>query len=205
VRILVSGSTRTVGRLAAAWGQHLGLLETPACGHSLRSILAVGLPWGIDNGAYSGFDADAFRRLLRRAARAPGLLWVVCPDCVGDARGTLARWREWEPELRAAGVPVAFVLQDGQERCELPAADSYFVGGSTRWKLSEAAGDLAGEAKRRGALLHMGRVNSLRRLALAHDLGCDSVDGTKVSRWEGSILRRFLAYCRRLDGLPSLF
>lgn len=56
--------------------------------------------------------------------------------------------------------------------------DALFIGGTTRWKLSEAAHELAAEAKRRGKWLHMGRVNSWPRMQIASAMGCDSVDGT---------------------------
>jgi hypothetical protein len=59
--------------------------------------------------------------------------------------------------------------------------DALFLGGSTDWKLGQHARALATEAKARGRWLHMGRVNSNRRLALALSWGCDSVDGSGYS------------------------
>lgn len=214
MRILVSGSTKTVKRLAADWPDHLGLLLTPGNWNTVASVVATGLPWGIDNGAFSGFDEAAFLRLVARAAGQPGLLWAAAPDVVGDAARTLGLWDLWAPPLRALGVPVALVLQDGQERRELPDADAYFVGGSTAFKLSQASADLCLEARRRGRYLHMGRVNSLRRLRVAHDRGCDSVDGSGYSRFAAvarlkrrndMLLERHLAYVRELEGAPCLF
>ncbi len=208
MRILVSGSTKTVAALAPRWPGHLGILLTPGNWNTVDSVVATGLPWGIDNGAYSGFDADAFRCLVARAAGQPRLLWVVCPDVVGDARGTAALHARWEPELRCAGVPVAFVLQDGQESLPLPGAEAYFLGGTTRWKLSQSAGDVAAEGKRRGALLHVGRVNSLRRLEFALSMAADSVDGSGYSRFAAvarakgrtdMLLERHLAYIVELE------
>jgi hypothetical protein len=40
---------------------------------------------------------------------------------------------------------------------------------------------LGAETKRRGKWLHMGRVNSARRFAIAELMGCDSVDGTYLT------------------------
>lgn len=180
--ILVSGNTKMVRRVAGAGGD-VGVMLTPSNGNSVGSVVDLGVPWAIDNGAFSGFDPDAFRRLVARAAGRPRLLWVVCPDVVADAVATLEMWRVWAPILRAARVPVAFVLQDGQERHELPVADCYFLGGSTEWKLSESAADLAAEGRRRGKWIHMGRVNSMRRLRIAHEFGCASVDGSGYSRF----------------------
>jgi hypothetical protein len=64
----------------------------------------------------------------------------------------------------------------------LPAgAQALFIGGSTEWKLGAEARALAALAKNRGLWVHMGRVNSLRRLRYAADIGCDSVDGTYLA------------------------
>lgn len=242
MRILVSGSTRAVAALAPAWPRHLGILLTPGNYNSVASVVATGLPWGIDNGAYSGFDEEKFRRLLARAAGQPRLLWVVAPDVVGDARATLARFREWHPEFRAAGVPVALVGQNGAEAETVPWDDfeCFFVGGCPEcracgyvlpgarpgercpkcrrrlreWKLSPSSAVLCAEAKRRGKQLHMGRVNSLRRLRVAHDRGCDSVDGSGYSRFAAvarlkrrndMLLERHLRYLAELEGSPTLF
>jgi hypothetical protein len=185
MRVLVSGSTKMVGGLAPAWPDSLGHLLTPGNGITVASLLKTGLPFACDNGAYSGLDEAAFRKMLGKVAGAPRCLFVVVPDVVADARATLALFGRWAPECRAAGQPLAFVGQDGAEDCDLPWADfdAFFVGGSTRWKLSGAAADLGAEAKARGKWLHMGRVNSMRRLRIAYRLGCDSVDGSSYSRW----------------------
>jgi hypothetical protein len=159
----------------------------------------------VDNGAFSGFDPVSFRRLLGRVAGSDRLVWIACPDKVADARGTLALFEEWHEEVARAG-PVAFVGQDGQEDLDVPWANfaCFFIGGSTRWKLSEAAADLADQAKRRGKWLHMGRCNSRRRLRHARTLGCDSVDGTSMSRWGDHHLERFARWAGDLE-MPELF
>ena len=102
------------------------------------------------------------------------------------------------------GLPVAFVLQDGQEDLPLPEADCYFVGGTTKFKLSQTAHDLVREGKTRGALIHMGRVNSLRRLQTAQDMGCDSVDGSSASMFGDVHIPRFCAFLAGLDRQPTL-
>lgn len=81
-----------------------------------------------------------------------------------------------------AGLPGAFVGQDGLT-LELAEPlwdrfDVFFIGGSTEWKLGPVARELAAEAKARGKHVHMGRVNSGKRVAYARLIGCDSVDGT---------------------------
>lgn len=207
MRLLVSGSTKTVGRLAVGMPEELGILLTPANRNSIASVVRLGLPWGVDNGAFSGFDPGAFRKLAAKSRGQRQLLWVVCPDVVADASGTLALFDQWEPELHASGLPVAFVLQDGQEGRPVPwsRCEAAFVGGSTEWKLGPHAAALATEAKRRGLWLHMGRVNSLRRMRYAYDLGCDSVDGSSMSMYGDKYIHRFMRWIRRLKRQRTLF
>lgn len=174
--LLVSGATATV-RLHAGH-PHLGQLMRPGNGN------VPTLPyWAADNGAFSGFDAPSFVAMLERLPRTAK--WVAAPDVVSDWHATEALFAEWAPRIRELGFPVAYVLQDGCER--VPVADCLFVGGSTAYKLSRDAAAWMREAKRRGMLVHVGRVNSLKRLRWARDNGADSVDGTQVSmfpdRW----------------------
>ena len=205
MRLLVSGATRSLARAVAEYPDAFGKLLTPANRNSLAWAGADGRPWAVDNGCFHRFDEARFRRLVARAAGKPGLLWVAAPDVVADARATLARWSEWAPELRAAGVPLAFVGQDGAEDLPLPWEDmaALFVGGSTRWKLSQASADLGLEAKRRGLLLHMGRVNSRRRLLAAYGRGCDTVDGTGMSKWGDRHLPKFARWLAEIQGYPA--
>jgi hypothetical protein len=191
--LLVSGSTRSVGRLAATWPNHLGHLLTPKNRNGMGATLATGLSWAVDNGAFRGFDPEPFRRLLGRVRGRPRLLWIACPDIVADCRATLDRFREWREEVAAAG-PVAFVGQDGSEGQDLPWGefDCLFVGGSTEWKLSGAAWDLAREAKRRGKWLHLGRVNSRRRLRYAWSMNADSTDGSSASMFGDKYIHKYL-------------
>lgn len=185
--LLVSGATKTVQRHAASL--HLGQLLTPANGNSVASVLATGLPWACDNGCFLGLDRLAYIRLLREVAGQPRLLWVVAPDVVGDAEATRLRFGLWLPTLRHFGVPLAYVGQNGCTVKSVPWFDiaCLFIGGGPcypggpEWKESEAARLLVVEAKRRELLVHMGRVNSDRRLDLAQRWGVDSVDGGQFS------------------------
>lgn len=51
-------------------------------------------------------------------------------------------------------------------------------GGSTAWKLGPEARAIAVEARQRGVVVHMGRVNSRARMRYAANIGCVSCDGT---------------------------
>ena len=205
--LLVSGSTRTVARLAQRHPDHLGHLLTPNNRNSVASIQKTGLPYAADNGAFSGFDPVRFRRFLTRIAGQPRCLFVVCPDVVGDARATLALFGEWVLEVRLAGHPVAFVGQDGAEDLVLSwdDFDAWFVGGSTKWKLSQASADLAAEARQRGKWVHVGRVNSLRRLRAAYDMGADSCDGSSPSRYGDKYIGNFVRWLACIHCQRTLF
>ncbi len=113
MRFLVSGTTRSMNRLAARWGGWLGHLMTPIHANDPARLLVTGLPWAMDNGAFSGFDAVKFRQLLSRVKGLPGCLFVACPDVVADAKATLAMFDLWRDETAAAGHPVALVGQRG--------------------------------------------------------------------------------------------
>ncbi len=206
MRILVSGSTRTVREVAARYPAYLGHLTTPRNGNRQRTLAVTGLPWAADNGAFSGFDEALFRRMLGRCVGLPNLLWVVCPDVVADAAGTLLLFEQWVFEIRGLGLPVALVLQDGQENLPVPwrYLDAVFIGGSTAWKLGGAAYALVCEARRRRLWVHCGRCNTLRRLTIMHEWGCDSVDGSCYSRWADDFLERSVHHLRGLDRQPLL-
>jgi hypothetical protein len=206
MKLLVSGSTRTVAKLAHRWPDRLGHLLTPNNRNGIASLLKTGLLWAADNGAFAGFDVPRFRRLLRRIAGKPRCLFVVCPDVVGNARATLELFWVWHPEVEIAG-PTAFVGQDGAEDLALPWKyfSTFFIGGSTRWKLSQAAADLAREAKRRGKHVHMGRVNSRRRMQSALDIGCDSIDGSSASMYGDKYIHKYLLWLNQLDKQRVMF
>lgn len=133
----------------------------------------------MDNGCFTNPNITT-AELIKWALTLPkGGLFLPAPDVVGNAKATLARAGALR-EIKAAGFHPAYVAQDGSERIPPPwdDLDCLFIGGSTAWKLSEMARLLVAEAKRRGKWVHMGRVNSFRRLALAARWGCDSADGT---------------------------
>jgi len=176
--LLVSGATRTTTRFAS--NPRLGTLLVPGNGNK-----PSGKPWACDNGAFAGFREKAFRKMLAKLQGTPGCLWVAAPDVVCDALGTLERFNHWEPIIREMGFPVAFVAQNGLTIDTTPweRLDCLFIGGDDAFKLGPEVRELVAAAKARGKLVHMGRVNSARRLRYAYEIGVDSVDGTQFSRF----------------------
>jgi len=131
--------------------------------------------------------------------------------------------------IRYAGYPVALVAQNGLEYLPVPwdDFDVLFLGGLAEcapcayvrpfsdrekvkrcpgchrrlleWKLGAAARALVAEAKARGKRVHMGRVNSLRRLRYAAAIGCDSADGTYLTRAPDRYLPVIIGWQREVN------
>lgn len=191
------------------WGD-LGLLVQP--GNSYHLKIDRFAFWAADNGCFSpsgkefnaaewwawleGLEAatsglDWSRHELEGAGEeynaASTCLFATAPDVVGDAEATLERSRPWLSKIRALGLPVAFVAQDGAELepdrlIPWGEFDVLFLGGSTEWKEDpERAGLLTRLARERGIPVHMGRVNSARRFALAASWDCETADGTLLA------------------------
>lgn len=159
---------------------------------SARGVLRPeGFRYALDNGAWTAhqeglpFDSDAFLRAVDLLG--VGADWTVIPDVVGDRDGTLEALRRWLPRL--SGLPLLFAVQDGMQPADLPALGpsmGLFVGGSTAWKESTMRiwSRVAHDA---GAICHVGRVNTVRRIRLCHDAQVDSFDGTSASKFAISL------------------
>ena len=180
---------------APGWCDFHGILSQPAT-YGEKTVAAYPR-WAADNGCFSStktFDAarwiawlESFSSELRASC-----MWATAPDVVGDAEATLVRSLPYLDEIKARGYRVAFVAQDGSETdldrlIPWDKIDTVFLGGSTEWKLDpERAGRVAAEALRRGKTVHMGRVNSKKRMLIAESFGCESADGTLLAfgpRW----------------------
>lgn len=183
----------------------LDCIDTPAQGNT-RPPRAT---WCADNGCFSDrWDAAKWWTFLAANAQHAGTCaFAVAPDVVGDAWATHVRAMPWLKRIRDLGYPVAYVAQDGARADRLPWGhfDALFIGGSTEWKLGTAARALAHEAKARGLWVHMGRVNSERRMRYASSIGCDSVDGTYITFGPDQKLPDILAWLRGVNEQPNLF
>lgn len=175
-------------------GRHpnLGVLASPRCvyGDGIQEW-----PWAADNDAYLAWDTSRYEAMLERITGRRNCLFVTAPDVVGDAAETLRRFWEWLPRLNATRQPVALVAQDGIENTDIPwdFFEALFIGGTTHFKMH--AEWLCAEAKARGKWLHMGRVNTRRRIRYAQSVGCDSVDGTNFSMFRKTNLPWALEMC----------
>lgn len=178
----------------------LGQMVTPNSGNRLLADVA----WALDNGCFNAqWDENRWLATLDRYRKAPGCLFAVVPDVVGDAEATDARWRSYASTVKRYGYQAAYVVQNG---CTgIPAdADAVFIGGDTAYKLGAEAQRLADGARSRGLWTHMGRVNSLRRLKFAAWQGYDSVDGTFLAFGPDTNLPKLLRFMRGASH-PALF
>ena len=196
--MLYFGTPSTVSVREAMTAGQLGCIVTPKQGN----LIPAGAVLCADNGVYgNGWPGDdAWWRWLGTLP-AGRVRFAVAPDVVADAAATLDRSGPWLPRIRDLGMPAALVAQNGLENLEVPWGefDCLFIGGDTEWKLGAAARDLAGEAKARGKWVHMGRVNSERRIRYAAAIGCDSVDGTYLRFGPDKLLPDVVAWLRGLE------
>lgn len=142
--------------------------------------------WAADNGCFTNPDLEisSFLAWLKKmSVYKETCLFAVAPDFVGDAQKTLDRSTPVLPQIRELGFEAAFVAQDGQENLPLPWEDfdCLFIGGSTEWKCSDSAFWLIREAVKKGKWVHVGRVNSMRRILWARFAGAHSCDGTTIA------------------------
>lgn len=192
VLLLVTRAAKTLTRYEHP---NLGRLITPR--HYGAEDKWAGF-WAADNDCFQGLDRKAYLKMLAYLTEAKNdrLLFVVAPDVVGDATATFAHFHVYEPLIHDLELPVAFVGQDGLTINSTPwdHMDAFFVGGTTDWKMSLTAARLVREAKERGKHVHMGRVNSARRVRYAQAIGCDSIDGSKFSMFADAYIPKYLAW-----------
>jgi hypothetical protein len=202
---LANPSTPPV-REAMLANPYLGAMVTPSQGN----LVAPSIPVGIDNGCFAQpekFDADQF---IAKIEKFPPnqVLFVNAPDVVGDWEATLSRSEEWLHYLEHAGYPPCVVLQDGATVDTVPyttwkQVDAVFIGGTTEFKLGADAAELAIKARRDSKWVHMGRVNSLKRIRYADTIGCHSADGTFITFGPNINLPKVLAWLADVNRTPE--
>jgi hypothetical protein len=154
-----------------------------------------GFRYGLDNGAWSyhergvPFDEAAFLLALRRfGAKAD---FVVVPDIVAGGKASLDYSLSWLPRVRSVAKRQLIAVQDGMTPDDLrpvlrTLSVGIFVGGTTEWKLATLPewGRLAQET---GCYLHVGRVNSRKRILLCAQAGAHSFDGTSPIKFPSTL------------------
>lgn len=185
--ICYATQTGNIRNLAALRANGWRLLVSPKNGHSKVN---GDFRYGVDNGAWwayqnkQSFDSAAFERVLVKFGDRAD--WIVLPDIVAGGLASLAFSLSWVDRVQRHGRLMLLPVQDGMAvgdvRPHLSERVGIFIGGGTEWKLAMMAawGELAAEI---GCYLHVGRVNTERRIALCAAAGADSFDGTSASRY----------------------
>lgn len=167
----------------------LGVLIQPLTASYIERASAYG--WvGIDNGCFSEvgrrkFKLHSYFDMIVQTIDKVGsdcVLFSTAPDVPFDWQATLAKSLPVLPQIRKLHpyAMAAIVAQNGATIDNTPwdEFDCLFIGGDDEFKLGPDAMALTKEAKRRKKWVHMGRVNSLKRMLIAQRWGVDSADGT---------------------------
>lgn len=131
-----------------------------------------------------GTKVEPFERAVALIGAASD--FIVAPDIVAGGMPSLALSVSWLPRLLNVARVVLIAVQDGMMPDDvaphLSERVGIFVGGTSEWKESTMAiwGILA---RARGAICHVGRVNTARRIRLCAAAGATSFDGSSVSRF----------------------
>jgi hypothetical protein len=166
--------------------------------------------FAVDNECFTKpFDPLGMHELLKNSQPYhQKCLFVVVPDIpwhngqrVFDAQITLEMFDEYANHVALKGWPLAYVAQNGAESLPIPnEASTVFIGGDIAWKESKAAISVIKRAQARGMWVHVGRVNSRRRIRHFQLAGVDSVDGTGIIYEPNKVIKQLT----RWIGQPPL-
>jgi len=184
-------STGTRRNIEAMRAHGISLLITPT-----NTKAWPGMRYAIDNGAFGAWQSgrewaarpwlDLLRQYGERAE------WSVLPDIVHGGVESLALSLRYLQQVRKMAPLHLIAVQDGMTaddiRPHVGERVGIFVGGSTEWKERSLPvwGRLASET---GCYLHVGRVNTNRRIKLCAMAGADSFDGTSATRFAVTVPR----------------
>ena len=166
--------------------------------------------YAIDNGAYhfhlknKPYDDKAFFKTLQYFGKKAD--FVVVPDKVGDAKKTFEMFFFYHTKLNQ--YKKYFVLQDGMTPADLllitPYVEGFFVGGTTEWKLKNIR-TFSDYAKSTNKKIHIGRVNSIKRIKLCREAGVDSIDGSGFARFRKELVRTSSWYEEEMKQIKMRF
>lgn len=176
---------------------NLGFLVTPRGIPKLSKTKGI---FGVDNDCFNikSYSEEKFLKLLEAVSKFENVKerckFVNAPDVLNDFEETLKLYYNWYSIIKIKyNLPISIVLQDGANIDNIPwdYIDAIFVGGSTEFKLSENVRTIIKEAQLQKKWVHVGRVNTKRRLAYCKLLEVDSVDGSSFARFENATLPVF--------------
>jgi len=189
----VTGTKRNLAALKSA-GWRLLVSRTGAWN-------TYGFSYCLDNGRWTDFqeglrdglgksypfDAERERRFEQMVDQlGADCDFVVIPDTVGDRDDTMRLLAEWLPRLRGRAPLLLIAVQDGMTPDDvrhLVRPDvGIFLGGSTEYKIEKMQvwGNFCAAV---GCYLHIGRVNTGRRIKMAAAANANSIDGTSATKY----------------------
>lgn len=182
-----------------------GLLTSPSSANSPQHAIDRGLPWACDNDCFLKYDPMAIHNMLKKYKGMLGCRFINAPDVVGNHKATLKRFGVWERMIHNMGFPVAFTLQNGCTKDEVPwnRCEAIFIGGDTRFKYTKQVREIVVEASKRKIWVHNGRVNTPERIKYSRVIGCTSFDGTGYSIFPPKIKQMWAYHAG--DFQPFLF
>lgn len=185
VKVFAS-NTQGSRNLAALRDSGFGILLTPGKHANPPEWCSL---FAIDNNMWACrdcpqlWDDQAFRDLC--VAHGSSAHFVVVPDIVAGGKKSLEFSVSWLPYCMHFWRPL-LAVQDGMDERDVGAvlerhpSLGIFVGGTTEWKERTMYGwGMVAHAFRR--YLHVGRVNTARRIRLCAEAGADSFDGTSAT------------------------
>lgn len=197
--------TGTKRNLAAARGAGWGILVSAAGvwrDEGFDLVAADNGQWSERENTDAPFNADRFNRFLDWLGdRAT---FIVLPDIVCGGLASLDLSLTWLAKLRGHSSILLIPVQNGMTPQIIAPFLSdrvgIFVGGDTEWKEATLGewGQLAADA---GCLVHVGRVNTVRRIRLCQTAGVHSIDGSSVTRFACTLPPLDMA-CRQGDFAP---
>lgn len=203
--VMLSNNTgKRVKDLWLKYPKRLGMMiaprERPDAG-----FVKTDQPYALDNGRFASttkgkpWSEEHFRDLCEKAVASDNKpLFITAPDVVGDAKKTIKEWGYWSRPngwLKNLRFPLAFVMQDGMTVGDIPPnADWIFIGGSQKWKRANIYRICNAHPN-----VHVGGINSPRRLWICHKSGAKSVDGTGWCRGDKNQWIGLLQYLHRSE------
>jgi hypothetical protein len=179
--VLLDSSAKYAEAARHRWPQvEFGQLRTPLTRRK-RDDSRV---YALDNGCFAKFNRNTWLRMVAEASNPADLAtFVALPDCVGSARRTAEMFDLFCNDTLTCQR--ALVLQDGIGDHEIRWSKiaAVFVGGSDSFKSSDEAFQACRAAKALGKWVHVGRVNTSRRLRDWIGLA-DSIDGSGISQYD---------------------
>ena len=168
----------------------------------------VDLQWVLDNGCYSKFKPEVWKKMVNDALHDDSCLWFTMPDVVGNHYETLQAFYRWKKYFDSYYPAInkqkkyAFVLQDGCTVEEVPWEDikCVFLGGTDKFKYSREAWIILEAARIKNKWVHIGRVNTRGRIVYFYDIA-HSIDGTGLSKFQ----KRYKEAIRSIDHLAGTY